>query len=119
MDKHKQKDFPMMSGNIRDSEIASGVAGSQLNVIQEAHTKLSGDGMSKSDNLPAMQESTELFLTTYKSNIPSENLKTNPDVKRRITLKDLIMLLEGNVRTSVQGMILHKAVMKLNQNLSG
>ena len=99
-----------------DSEMASNLNESQQNNNLhniETHTKLS-DNISKSENLAC--ENNELFLTVYKSHIPNENLKTNPDVKRRIILKDLIFYLEGNQRTPIHNFILHKAVLKLNHS---
>ena len=99
-----------------DSEMTSNINESQLNNNLnniETHTKLS-DNISKSENLAC--ENNELFLTVYKSHIPNENQKTNPDVKRRIILKDLIFYLEGNLRTPVHNFILHKAVLKLNHS---
>ena len=100
-----------------DSEMTSNMNESQHNnnfnnINNETHTKLSD--LSKSEN-PAI-ESNELFLTVYKSNIPNENAKTTPDVKRRITLKDLIFYLEGNLKTPLHNFILHKAILKLNQS---
>ena len=101
-----------------DSEMASNMNESQQNnnfnqINIETHTKLS-DNISKSENLAC--ENNELFLTVYKSHIPNENSKTNPDIKRRVILKDLIFFLENNLKTPLHNFILHKAVLKLNQS---
>jgi hypothetical protein len=101
-----------------DSEMASNLNESQQNnnfnnINIETHTKLS-DNISKSDNIAC--ENNELFLTVYKSHIPNENIKTNPDIKRRVILKDLIFYLENNLKTPLHNFILHKAVLRLNMS---
>jgi hypothetical protein len=95
-----------------DTEIGSNIAESHN---LETYTKLSE--ISKSEN-PAIinTDSNELNLNIFKNYIPSQNLKLFTGVKRRISLKDLIFYLENERRTPLQNLILHKAVLKLQQS---
>ncbi len=81
----------------------------------ESYTKFSE--ISKSE-VPVEANGNDINLTIFKYYQPNQNQKfTLPsNVKRRITLKDLISYLEGQRKTPLQNLILHKAVMKLNQS---
>jgi len=95
-----------------DSEVVSNVNESHM----ETFTKLS-DNISKAENYSIVEGAqNDLQLNIFKSRIPSENSKLLTTVKRRITLKDLIAFLESNRKIPLQNLILHKAVLKLNNN---
>lgn len=81
--------------------------------ILETYTKMSE--MSKSENPANINDSNEIQLNIYKNYLPSDNVKFSNWIKRRITLKDFIFYLEGDKRTPCHSLILHRAVMKLNQ----
>jgi len=116
LDKSKQKSESTFKGV--DSEMTSNINENQtvnqnINIIMETNTKNSE--LSKNEN--AIEAATEeIKLTVYKSHIPNENVKSFPDIKRRITLKDLIFYLEENKKNNTQNFILHKAILKLNQS---
>ena len=80
--------------------------------ILESVTKMSE--LSKSE-APINLDSNDLNLAIYKSQNISDNLKISSGGRRRITLKDLVFYLEGQKRTPLQNLILHKAIMKMNQ----
>ncbi len=75
-------------------------------------TKMSD--VSKSE-LPINPESNDLSLVVYKSQNNADNLKVNTGARRKITLKDLVFYLESQKRTPLQNIILHKAIIKMNQ----
>jgi len=79
----------------------------------ETYTKLSE--VSKSENPVIGVDSNEIQLNIYKNYLPCDNPKFSPWIKRRITLKDLIFYLESDKRTSCNSLILHRAILKLNQ----
>lgn len=79
----------------------------------ETYTKLSE--VSKSENPIINSDVNEIHLNNYKNYLPSDNPKFSPWIKRRITLKDFIFYLEGEKRTPSHSLMLHKAVLKLNQ----
>lgn len=79
----------------------------------ETYTKLSE--VSKSENPAINSDANEIHLNIYKNYHPSDNPKFSPWIKRRITLKDLIFYLEGEKRTPSHSLMLHRAVLKLNQ----
>lgn len=99
-----------------DSEMYSNIGESQYN---ETFTKMSEVSKSEMQGTIGIEASNtkDINLTIFKNHTPSQNIKLpiNTSVKRRITLKDLIQFLEGERRTPLQNLILHKAVVKLNQ----
>lgn len=93
-----------------DVEMTSNIAESQN---LEMCSKFSE--VSKSEHPIGVNELNEVNMNIFKSNVPSQNTKIFTPVKRRITLKDLIFYLEAERRTPLQNLILHRAVLKLNQ----
>jgi len=85
----------------------------ESNII-ETYTKLSE--VSKSENPVISADTNEIQLNVYKNYLPSDNPKFYPWIKRRITLKDLIFYLEEEKRTPSHSLLLHRAVLKLNQH---
>jgi hypothetical protein len=97
-----------------DNEMASNKNESQQNF--ETYTKLSE--VSKSEN-PINIDTNDLNLNIFKQYIPSQNAKLKTGMlPRRIILKDLIFYLENERKTPIQNLILHKAILKLNQTSS-
>jgi hypothetical protein len=95
-----------------DTEMVSNI-GESHNL--ETFTKFSE--LSKSE-VPGEVVSNDINLTVFKYHLPSQNPKLNipVSVRRRITLKDLIHFLEGERKTPLQNLILHKALVRLNQS---
>jgi hypothetical protein len=62
-----------------------------------------------------MGDSNDVNLAIYKHHVVPENIKVNTGNKRRITLKDFIFYLEGERKTPMSTILLHKAMMKLSQ----
>lgn len=85
----------------------------ESNNILETYTKMSE--ISKSENPAINTDSQEIYLNIYKNYLPSDNPKYHQSIKRRVTLKDLIFYLEGEKRTPSHSLILHRAIIKLNQ----
>lgn len=85
----------------------------------ETYTKLSE--ISKSEPTGTIginsEGSNDINMTVFKYYTPSQNIKIaqSSNIRRRITLKDLIHFLEGERKTPLQNLILHRAVIKLNQ----
>ncbi len=97
-----------------DSEMVSNIAESHN---YETFTKMSEISKSEMQGTIAAEGSHDINLTIFKHHTPSQNVKLPPttSMRRRITLKDLIQFLEGERRTPLQNLILHKAIVKLNQ----
>jgi hypothetical protein len=92
-------------------EVESGSNIIESNIL-ESVTKMSE--LSKSE-APINLDSNDLNLAIYKSQNILDNLKISSGGRRRITLKDLVFYLEGQKRTPLQNLILHKAIMKMSQ----
>jgi hypothetical protein len=116
LDNKSKSIFPSnLSGQRLDSEMVSNIAESHN---YESYTKMSEFSKSEMQGTIAVEGSSQdINLTIFKHSTPSQNVRLPPstNVKRRITLKDLIQYLEGERRTPLQNLILHKAVVKLNQ----
>jgi len=100
-----------VSGQRFEAEMISNFAESHN---METYTKFSE--VSKSE-LPIDASGNDINLSIFKYSQPSQNAKLNisSNVRRRITIKDLIHFLEGERKTPLQNLILHKAILKLNQ----
>jgi hypothetical protein len=115
LDNKSKSIFPSnLSGQRYDSEMVSNIAESHN---YESNTKMSELSKSEMQGTIAVEGSQDINLTIFKHSTPSQNVRFPPstNVKRRITLKDLIQYLEGERRTPLQNLILHKSVVKLNQ----
>jgi hypothetical protein len=92
-----------------DVEVGSNVNESQG--IFESFTKMSE--VSKSEI--ALPESSDINMVIFKSQNILDNLKVNLGARKKITLKDFVFYLEGQKRTPLQNVLLHRAMIKMNQ----
>lgn len=100
-----------------DTEMASNIGESYHNL--ETYTKLSEISKSEAPGtigLTSDGSSNEINLTCFKYYTPNRNTKINlpSNIRRRITLKDLIHFLEGERKTPLQNLLLHRAIIRLN-----
>jgi hypothetical protein len=115
---NKPKNVRETSSQFRlDTDMASNV-GESHNF--ETYTKFSEVSKSEAPNTVNLANETgfnAINLNVFKHYIPSQNTKIpySTNVKRRITLKDLIYYLETERAIPYYNLILHKAIVKLNQ----
>ena len=110
--------FRETSSQLRfDTEMASNIAESHN---FETYTKLSEVSKSEAPgtvNITAESGSNEINLCVFKSPVPSQNTKIpySVNIRRRITLKDLIFYLERERNIPFYNIVLYKAMIKLAQ----
>jgi hypothetical protein len=100
-----------------DTEMASNIVESHN---FETYTKLSEVSKSEAPgtvNITAESGSNEINLCVFKSPVPSQNTKIpySVNIRRRITLKDLIFYLERERNIPFDNIVLYKAMIKLAQ----
>jgi hypothetical protein len=113
---NKPKTSLMMNPRF-DTEMVSNKAESHN---LETYTKFSEISKSEAPGTIGIntEGSNDINMTVFKYYTPSQNIKIaqSSNIRRRITLKDLIHFLEGERKTPLQNLILHRAVIKLNQS---
>jgi hypothetical protein len=104
----------LMTSTRFDTEMVSNKAESHN---LETFTKMSELSKSEAQGI-GPEGSNDINLTVFKYYTPSQNIKLpqTSNIRRRITLKDLIHFLEGERKTPLQNLILHRAIIKLNQS---
>jgi hypothetical protein len=93
-----------------DVEIGSNINESQG--VFESFTKMSE--ISKSE-VQVVPDNNEVNLVIFKNQNVQDNLKVNTSIKKKITLKDFVFYLESLKRSPLHNILLHKAIIKMNQ----